>query len=70
MVDLVQRRGVQHYGNASIATDRTRGCNVTIWLKPDEYRKLDDYARAVNLSRTAVVRQLIQDYLNVQRVGP
>jgi len=61
------RRSIeQPYGRSVTATDRTRGCTVSIWLTPDEYRQLDAIAKGRNLSKAAVVRRLIHKLFAAQ----
>lgn len=57
----------QHYGRGKTVVDRQLGTNVTVWLTPDECRMLDAIARKRDLSRTAVVRELIHAMLETQR---
>lgn len=49
-----------YYAGCAAVTDRHSGSvNVSIGLKPDEFQALDAIARARNLSRAGVVRELI-----------
>lgn len=57
---MMSRPAAPYYAGCAAVTDRHSGSvNVTIGLKPDEFHALDAIARARNLSRAGVVRELI-----------
>ena len=59
----------QRYSHAAVVTDRSRGTRISLWLTPEEYCLLDDYARTADCSRTLVVRQLIRN-LGKEKAAP
>lgn len=56
---MMGRPGAQRYARTHAVTDRSHSSNVTVWLKPDEFQALDAIARGRDMSRTAVVRELV-----------
>jgi predicted transcriptional regulator len=59
------QRGTKHYGvgAAVTVTDRSSGSNVTTRLLADEFKELDAIARRYDVSRSALARQAIKEFL-------
>lgn len=61
----MERPGAQRYARTHAVTGRDHCINVT--LKPDEFQSLDAIARARDMSRTAVVRELVLGCIAAQQ---
>jgi hypothetical protein len=53
-----------HYARTAIVTSRRGEVNVSVWLKPDDFAKLEAIVRALDTNRSAFVRMLIHNYLD------
>jgi hypothetical protein len=49
------------YNKSHAVTSRENGTNISIMLTSSEYKALDAIARKENLSRAAIVRNLVLD---------
>jgi predicted transcriptional regulator len=57
------QRGTKRYGVGAAVTDRNSGSNVTTRLVADEFKELDAIARRYDVSRSALARQAIREFL-------
>jgi predicted transcriptional regulator len=57
------QRGTKRHGVDAAVTDRSSGSNVTTRLLADEFKELDAIARRYDVSRSALARQAILEFL-------
>jgi len=62
-----RRRGQRPHAKATAVTNRRSDVNVSVWLKADDFAQLDAIARASDISRSALVREVIHQFFAAQR---
>jgi predicted DNA-binding ribbon-helix-helix protein len=63
------KRRQNHYSRSHAVTSRVNGTNISIMLTSSEYEVLDAIARKENLSRAAIVRNLVLDRIHKETGG-